>query len=72
MLTHHTPLLRKFLSLPMTRMGWLSVGLTATSLVLLILGYLVFEVLAVEELWEGMIGIQAITRCFCVGWLAQL
>ena len=36
---HTPPLWRKVLSLPKTRLGWLSVGLAATFVVLLIFGY---------------------------------
>jgi hypothetical protein len=57
----HTSLWKRFLSLPKTGLGWWSVGMTATSLVLLIFGVLVFEVLVVDEPWEGVIGAQAIT-----------
>ena len=35
----HTPLWRKVLSLPQTRLGWWAIGLAATFVVLLIFGY---------------------------------
>jgi hypothetical protein len=46
---------KKFLSLPKTRLGWWSVRLAATSVVLFAFGYGLFEVLAVEVPWEGVI-----------------
>ena len=63
--TPHIPLWKRFLSLPKTGLGWWSVGMTATSLVLLIFGVLVFEALVVEAACEGVIGTQAITMFLC-------
>ena len=69
----HPPLWRRVLSFPKTRLGWWSVGLAATSVVMLIFGYGVFEVLMVRVLgryqetqWEGMaITFYGITMLLC-------
>jgi hypothetical protein len=61
------------LSRPSTRPGWYSVGLAATSVVMLIFGYGVFEVLMVRVLgdyqqaqWEGvLITFYGITMLLC-------
>ena len=53
--TPPTPLWRRVLSSPKTRLGWWSVGLGAVSMVLLIFGYDVFEVLAASVPWEGVV-----------------
>ena len=46
--TPHTPIWRRALSLPKTRLGWWSVGLAAVGAVLPIFGYTAYEVMAVK------------------------
>ena len=43
--TPHTPLRRQVLAPPQTRLGWWSVGLAGTSLVLIAFSFIVFQVL---------------------------
>jgi len=43
--TPHTPLRRHVLAPPQTRLGWWSVGLAGTSLVLIAFSFIVFQVL---------------------------
>jgi hypothetical protein len=69
----HSPLWRLVFSLPKIRLGRWSVGLAAVSVVLLIFGYGVFEVLMVRVLggyqqtqWEGVvITFYGITMLLC-------
>ena len=49
----HTPMWRKVLSLPKTRLGWWAVGLSATFVVVFIINQALFMSGAVR--WEGMI-----------------
>ena len=69
----HTPLWRRIFTLPRTRLGWWSVGLAAVSVVMVLFGYGVFEVLMVRVLgryqqarWEGVvITFYGITMLLC-------
>jgi purine-cytosine permease-like protein len=77
--TPNTPQWRRFLSLPKTRLGWWSVGLAATFVVLLIFGYNVLSlygiVLLFSGLCSGVLGLFAVLRGHersVLVWLAML
>ena len=52
--TPNTPQWRRVLSLPKTRLGWWSVGLAATFVVLLIFGYNVLPLYGIVLLFSGL------------------
>jgi len=79
--TPHPPLCRRVLSLPLTRLGWWSVALAATFVVLLIVGYggLVLPLYGIVLLLCGLCGgavglIAVVGRCERSGfvWLTML
>lgn len=75
----HTPLWRKVISLPHTRLGWWAIGLAATFVVLLIFGYNILPLYGIVLLFcglcSGVLGLFAVLRQrerSALVWLAML
>jgi hypothetical protein len=70
--TPHTPLWRRVLSMPRTRLGRWSVGLAATFLILFIINQAVFIPSAVVVPWRHVLLRCTGSRCYFAGSLAGL
>ena len=75
----HTPLWRKVISLPHTRLGWWAVGLALTFVVLIIFGYNVLPLYGIVLLFcglcSGVLGLFAVLgrhERSALVWLAML